>query len=159
MNLLKRIFGNNKPQQACPRCLGKGHVDEQDIVRLNMQLLWRPGNCAYCNGTGKVAQGTENEVPVDTAYLTTDIGPDERKRILRGDAAAWERADNHDIQLEYFIDQVCYLHFDTGLTAGQVARFYMLNHPNTVTYESEEQELLEYISKIIAERKGQYGGE
>ena len=35
----------------CPRCLGKGHVDLQDIKRLRRELFWEPGpHCAYCDG-------------------------------------------------------------------------------------------------------------
>jgi hypothetical protein len=38
----------------CPRCLGKGYVDIKDIKRLKRELEWRPGPCAYCDGTGKI---------------------------------------------------------------------------------------------------------
>ncbi len=42
----------------CPRCLGKGHVDNvdnvdnEDIKRLKKELYWAPGPCAYCVGIG-----------------------------------------------------------------------------------------------------------
>ena len=154
MNILKKIFGNNKAQQDCPRCLGKGHVDANDIKRLNKELRWRPGPCAYCNGTGKINPEIEKNVPVDTAYLTTDLGPDERNRIIKGNAAAWERAAEYDMHVEDFIKQVCYLHFETGLTARQVTDFYLMNHHNSYTDEIEKKALYDYVSKIIFEKAG-----
>ena len=38
----------------CPRCLGKKHVDQDDIIRLNREEQWLPGPCAYCNELGIV---------------------------------------------------------------------------------------------------------
>ena len=40
----------------CPRCLGKTHVDQEDIRRLGREMEWIPGPCAYCEGTGKVEE-------------------------------------------------------------------------------------------------------
>ena len=39
---------------TCPRCLGKGIVDTDDIKRLECEDIWLPGTCLYCDGTGKV---------------------------------------------------------------------------------------------------------
>lgn len=52
MNFLNRIFRRNMVE--CPRCLGKGEVDLEDIKRLKKELFWAPGRCAYCNGNCKV---------------------------------------------------------------------------------------------------------
>jgi hypothetical protein len=152
MNLFKKIFGSNRPQKECPRCLGKGHVDAADIKRLNKELRWLPGPCAYCNGTGKIDPQMEEEVPVDTAYLTTDIGPGERDKIIKGDTAAWERADHFDKWVEDFITQVSYLHFNAGLNADQITGFFMLNHHNQSNYETAKQELYDYVNKIIRDK-------
>ena len=38
----------------CPRCLGKGNVDEEDIYRLEQKDFWLPGECKYCEGVGKI---------------------------------------------------------------------------------------------------------
>lgn len=56
MNFFSRLFKKVKTpaQLTCPRCLGKGHVDNADIIRLQQQGKWRTGACAYCNGSGNV---------------------------------------------------------------------------------------------------------
>jgi serine/threonine protein kinase len=54
----------------CPRCLGKGHVDKKDIKRLNRELEWMPGTCAYCDGTGKIDDEMLLSTNVDDANLT-----------------------------------------------------------------------------------------
>ena len=38
----------------CPRCLGKGNVDEEDIYRLEQKDFLLPGECNYCEGVGKI---------------------------------------------------------------------------------------------------------
>ena len=40
----------------CPRCLGKGHVDQADILRLGMETAWAPGPCLYCRRRGNVSE-------------------------------------------------------------------------------------------------------
>jgi hypothetical protein len=34
MDFLKKLFNSPIAKKQCPRCLGKGHVDLQDIKRL-----------------------------------------------------------------------------------------------------------------------------
>ena len=41
----------------CPRCLGKGFVDNIDIKRLGMEAKWAPGHCRYCDSSGVVEAG------------------------------------------------------------------------------------------------------
>ena len=57
----------------CPRCLGKGHVDKKDIKRLNRELEWMPGTCAYCDGTGKVDDKMLQSTSADDANLTYEL--------------------------------------------------------------------------------------
>lgn len=45
---------NERGITTCPRCLGKGIVQNLDIIRLNMQAYWGAGDCFYCDGVGKV---------------------------------------------------------------------------------------------------------
>ena len=78
--------------KECPRCLGKGHVDPNDIKRLKRESEWLPASCAYCNGSGKVDWGMEDKVPVDVSYLVMDLTENERKKIAAGDQDAIERA-------------------------------------------------------------------
>ena len=53
----------------CPRCLGKGHVDKKDIKRLKREREWMPGQCAYCDGSGKVDDNMLQSTNVDEVSL------------------------------------------------------------------------------------------
>jgi DnaJ-class molecular chaperone len=55
----------------CTRCLGKGHVDEADIARLERESQWLPDKCAFCNGSGKIyaVQMRSNRPCNPLAYL------------------------------------------------------------------------------------------
>jgi hypothetical protein len=44
-------------KMICPRCLGKGFVDLNDIKRLGMETRWEQGACPYCGGQGNVKRG------------------------------------------------------------------------------------------------------
>lgn len=55
---LEQFLLDNTPNEkgiiTCPRCLGKGNVDNTDIQRLSMEHHWMPGWCRYCDGIGSV---------------------------------------------------------------------------------------------------------
>ena len=95
-----------KSKIECPRCIGKGHVDINDIKRLNKELYWLPGKCAYCNGKGKVNPGLISKVSPDSSYYTVSLSKDERRRIKQKDQFALERANNYNKQVENFIKQI-----------------------------------------------------
>lgn len=84
MNFLSRLLKKLKTpvQLTCPRCLGKGSVDDADIARLNRQGKWETGTCAYCNGSGAVDEGFLSRAPVDAADLTSDLSESERDRLI-----------------------------------------------------------------------------
>lgn len=149
MNLFSRIFNNRQSLKECPRCLGKGKVDWDDIKRLNKELKWLPGSCAYCNGGGKVDAKMENKVAVDTTYLVNNLSKEERKRIINQHPDALERASRFEDQLDNFINEVCYLHFEADLKPIQIVNFYMISKADSDSYESEKQELVEYIERVI----------
>jgi len=90
MSFFSRLFGQRKPTIQCPRCLGKGHVDWNDIKRLNQELRWGPGTCAYCNGKGKVAPDMVDKVAVDASYLTIDLSKAERQRVMTRITKRWK---------------------------------------------------------------------
>jgi hypothetical protein len=43
-----------KLERFCPRCVGKGYVDDNDIKRLGRERTWQSGSCGFCRGTGYV---------------------------------------------------------------------------------------------------------
>jgi hypothetical protein len=87
MGFFKRLFKQNKivEKSSCPRCLGKGHVDTEDIIRLKKNGEWDPGPCAYCNASGSVDKGMLFKVAVDAGYLTADLSEEERNAIINTD--------------------------------------------------------------------------
>ena len=54
IEFLKVNIPDEKGVLTCPRCLGDGYVNEQDIERLHTSLFWAPGDCLYCSSIGKV---------------------------------------------------------------------------------------------------------
>src|ERR1700755_974374 len=100
MNFFKRLFKRTEKAATvvCPRCLGKGRVDAEDIKRLGQQLRWAPGRCAYCNGVGRVAEDLIGRVAVNEPYLTTSLSPGERLRLFNRDAAALERSQEDTVK-------------------------------------------------------------
>lgn len=87
MKFFSRLLNGSKtpdePEMvSCPRCLGKGHVDEDDIVRLNQQGKWRPGACAYCKGTGIVEETMLSKITPNASQLTTGVSDAERELII-----------------------------------------------------------------------------
>lgn len=151
MRLLDWLFKRKDQTVFCPRCLGKGHVDDADIKRLNMELRWAPGACAYCNGKGKVAPAVLDTVAVNEAYLTVDLPIAERQRLFDRNAEAIMRATSYDHNIEEFIQQIRILHFQQKLTPDEIARFYMGNGfgSNPMQYDEDKKELLEYIHSVI----------
>lgn len=133
----------------CPRCLGKGHVDEQDIARLHMQLKWSPGPCAYCNEKGSINPTQLKKVAKDEAYLTVDISQAERKRLLAQDEGAAFRAKSHDENVNFFVKQVEFLHHK-GLDAQTITAFFRIDVDEEAPSRAE---MLEYIERIIALRQ------
>ncbi|WP_306639949.1 hypothetical protein [Sanyastnella coralliicola] len=92
------MFFKTKP---CPRCLGKGSVDDADIKRLNAELLWLPGMCAYCEGKGVV--GVRVNVAPETLYLNMDVPKRERRALRRGNRGALSRAEIYDQRSREFL--------------------------------------------------------
>ena len=50
------IAESNQPklEKFCPRCVGKGFIDEYDVKRLGKEKYWHSGTCGFCKGTGYV---------------------------------------------------------------------------------------------------------
>jgi hypothetical protein len=151
MKLVHKLFNNSKVN--CPRCLGKGHVDWDDIERLEKKLKWIPGDCAYCNGKGEVHATLVSKIAVDHTYLTTDLPEQERKRIINGDKDALERGHVYDSDINNFIQQVEFLHFNGGLDINKIIEFYFIPKSESEMSPEEKKDFIAYISKIIEHKK------
>jgi serine/threonine protein kinase len=67
--LIEENQSNNLKNELikCPRCLAKGYVDLDDIVRLGNEEFWLPGPCALCDQSGKITR--DNLDLVDDIFL------------------------------------------------------------------------------------------
>ncbi len=138
----------------CPRCLGKGHVDIHDIKRLQKELHWLPGPCAYCNGAKKVASTFVTKIAADEGYLTVDLSKKERKKLINKNTNALSRAQDHNIAIDYFSRQIIEFHTIDQLSIDEIASYYLHKDPNqSIAVEKRKQELVRYITKVL-ESKG-----
>ena len=157
MNFLNRFFKRSNDQVTCPRCLGKGHVDENDIKRLKKEMQWRPGNCAYCNGLKTANAEMVNTVPVDLTYLTIELSAMERRKLKSNDSDAMKRASDFDDYINEFVDQVVQLYFVENLEVEEIAEQLLQPKPVSASekeqYEQAKTDLMDYIAKIIALKK------
>ena len=147
MNLINRIFRRNMVD--CPRCLGKGMVDLEDIKRLNKELFWAPGKCAYCNGIGKVPPDRPEKVNTDFEYLTTDLASCERHKVINGDHDALKRANEFKDLIQNIIEEIEQLYYIENKESSEIAEYIFHKQGRHVFSQSEKQELIDYIEKVI----------
>jgi hypothetical protein len=148
MGFLSNLFST--PKINCPRCLGKGHVDNDDIKRLKRDLHWIPGDCAYCDGMGKVSSKMAAKVKTDSSYLNTGIPLEERKRFVAGDEGALNRAKQYEQNYNHFFKQVRFLHFVGNLDPLKITDFFLLTPDEEAITTAEKEEIKTHIEKIIA---------
>jgi len=79
MSFFSRLFKINESseQLTCPRCLGKGNMDNDDIVRLKQKGKWRPGVCIYCSGSGSIGIDMLGKAPEEGTYQTEEPAEDD----------------------------------------------------------------------------------
>ena len=152
MNFFNHLFKRTKPSVECPRCLGKGHVDMNDIKRLGNELRWTPGKCTYCNGTGKVYPEMISKVAVDESYLTNSLPKAEKNRVINGDKAALERGAFHKKKIDLAVQQIQQLYFVDNLDVEQIAELYLQSTPKWDVRQKNA--VTEYIKTIIAHSIG-----
>lgn len=147
MRFLSRLFNSNKVD--CPRCLGKGNVNLEDIKRLKKELYWMPGKCAYCNGAGKVSPKRVSILDADTEYLTTDLPEGERKKLINGDIGALQRSKQHEAEVDKIIKQIEHLYYIENQEAEQIADYLLRKYGRLGNPSTQRQETIEYIEKVI----------
>lgn len=147
MNLFNRIFHKN--WISCPRCLGKGHVDLQDIERLKMDIYWSPDKCAYCKGRGIVPPGRPQKVAPDLAYLSLDLPFLERYRLIRGNKEALERASAFKSDILEMAIAIEKFYFSEGRDPEDIAQQLFVQIGKTHYNTEEKLEMIRYIEKII----------
>lgn len=147
MNLFNFFFKVDKVQ--CPRCLGKGQVDKEDIKRFGNELYWAPGRCAYCLGKGTVSAKQSSLVDAGNPYLSLDLPKRERRKLFRGNKAAHERAKAYKLNYDHFIQEIIDLYVEENREPDQILRTISYRYGWPSADEKERKEVLEYINKVI----------
>ena len=155
MNFFQRLFNRTlKETTECPRCLGKGNVDQDDIKRLGQELRWMPGKCAYCKGAGRVGLNMIDKVSADEAYLTVNLPIGERELLFAGDPRAMRRKEKFKAEIEIFIAKIRELHFEQNHSAEEIADMligpYMIA-PRGFDVQNYRREFISYIKRVIYE--------
>lgn len=153
MKFLKKLFKSTKIE--CPRCLGKSYVDWEDIKRLDMELKWVPGNCAYCQRTGKVEKDVIQKINIDEAYLTINISNQERIRLLNGNTTAKENAKNHNREIEKHCSEIVKLHEQENLSIDQIV-YHFINKTKDIDYLSANvDDWKVYVERVLNARRNE----
>lgn len=152
MSIFRALF-NNHEKPVCPRCMGKGHVTEEDIIRLKRELKWIPGSCAYCNGTGKVNAEILKRVPVDLTYLSTDLTAREALKLLNGNKQALQRAEEHEQYVDSFIAEIQRYNREMDMDKLDIAEHYFKSSPDSFRSEYAKLNMIDYIEKVISHTK------
>ncbi len=153
MSIFKFLF--KKSDLECPRCLGKGFVDQEDIRRLNRQLKWVPAPCAYCNASGTTTPEMLANVPVDTSYLTIDLPESEIEKIKNADPETLEKGRLKELFLDNLIEYVEHHYQTQNMNAEGIAELYIKNEDETALFAVDKEDLKEYIEKIIKLKKSE----
>jgi hypothetical protein len=153
MNLFERIF--RKPNLECPRCLGKGKVDWEDIRRLNKQLKWQPGKCAYCNGRGKVTSEIKNKISADNTYLTINLNIFEKNKLKNGDIETVKKAEMYEKFLNDLISYIEHKFLVEQLDVDSIADLYLSTELESKIFEIKKDDLVNYIEKVIDMKKSE----
>jgi hypothetical protein len=153
MSILNFLF--KKSDLQCPRCLGKGFVDWDDIRRLNKQLKWVPAPCAYCNGSGKTTQEMLSKVPVDITYLTIDLPESEIEKIKNGDEKTLEKGRQKELFLENLIQYAQNHYLNKNMDAETIADLYLRTETENALFSIERENLIQYIQEIIELKKSE----
>ncbi|AWK04471.1 hypothetical protein HYN56_09580 [Flavobacterium crocinum] len=152
-----RIFNFfNRSAVTCPRCLGKGFVDWEDIIRLKRQLKWVPAPCAYCNATGKAEKEMLSKVAVDCMYLTIDLPESEIEKIKNGDQETIEKGN----QRERFVDQLIQFaeqhYLNQNMDAESIANLYLSTEQENAVFSVTKEELIKYVEGVINLKRSEF---
>lgn len=147
MKFMNRIFRSNMVD--CPRCLGKGNVDLEDIERLQKVLFWAPGKCAYCNGIGKVPPDRIEKLSAGIEYLTTDLPSWERHKVINGNPDALIRAKEYKEAIQKIVEEIEHLFYIENKEPGEIADHFFHKRDQLVYTESDKQEIIDYVETVI----------
>jgi len=147
MSLFSRFF--KKPTQECPRCLGKGNVDWEDIKRLKKELKWLPAKCAYCNGVGKIHSTNASKSLAENTYLSIDLTNSERNKLLKSKDDALNRSKLYDEFLDEMIMEIEHYYFVDKMSIEEIVEELSKPTDDLRIFTIDEKALKEYAAKVI----------
>jgi hypothetical protein len=139
----------------CPRCLGKGFVEWEDIVRLNRQLKWVPAPCAYCNAVGRVPKEMLSKVTVDCMYLTIDLPESVIEKIKEGDQETIEKGKQRELFVDHLIQFAEHHYLTQNMDAESIANLYLNTEEESALFSVNKDELIKYIQGVIELKKSE----
>ncbi|WET04403.1 hypothetical protein [Flavobacterium sp. YJ01] len=149
-----RIFNFfRKSDIECPRCLGKGFVDWEDIIRLNRQLKWVPAPCAYCDAVGRVQKEMLSKVAVDCMYLTIDLPESVIDKIKEGDQETIEKGKQRELFVDSLIQYAEHHYLTQNMDAESIATLYLNTEAEKANFSVTKEELIKYIQGVINLKK------
>jgi hypothetical protein len=91
-----------------------------------------------------------DRIKPDMAYVSLDIDAAEKRRLIRGDKAAWQRAEWFEEEIRTFARQVRFLYVVGGLTVDTITDYFMLTPPVGDPGPDPRGDLQAYVQRIIA---------
>jgi|TARA_B110000908_G_C10011556_1_gene338792 hypothetical protein len=105
----------------CPRCLGKGFVNKEDIKRLRREFFWIEGpHCAFCDGKKHVKYDFANRFNADDWYITSDLDKGKFQRYLNEDEEILNEIRHTEQYVYYFGNYIMEHHVSRGLSKEKV---------------------------------------
>ncbi|MDF1697758.1 MAG: hypothetical protein P1U56_18065 [Saprospiraceae bacterium] len=95
---------DDREEVLCPRCLGKGYIDAEDIERLNRKRAWEAGLCAYCMGKQKVSIKQSQILKANNGFLSSNLIPTVREKLVDGDKELLKTAQKVNELLENYLE-------------------------------------------------------
>ena len=137
-------------KQDCPRCLGKGFVNESDIKRLKRYIEWTAGLCGYCGGLGKVNPNNCKNVEVNDIYLHSDLSREERDKYFNQESDSVEKAREYKASVDSTILSIEKLCFEEEKTLDEVV---LLFQTFSELNQNEIENLKGFVSRIIEQNQ------
>ena len=134
----------NKDFIDCPRCLGKGYVDLNDIKRLRRELYWEPGpHCAYCDGKKIVAFDFASKINPDDWFITSDVDKLLLKRYLKREPKAIREVKKMEDFMVGLVNCIYHLYVNEDKNRSEIVDL-LIKDSGVPKKEAEE-----YVDKVI----------
>lgn len=138
----------------CPRCLGKGSVNKEDIKRLKREFFWIEGpHCAFCDGQKTVQLDFAKRFNADDWYISSDLDKEEYEKYISGDKEMLDWVRHTERQIYFLGHFVMDHHISRGLSKEKVLDLYSkeLQVPNSEMKESLDEMISQIKENILNE--------